>query len=885
MLLWSRAATLLRVIFRKRQVEAELDAELKAYRAMLTDRYILRGLSIEEAQRAALLEFEGLEQVKEQVREVRMGSKIESSVEDIRYAWRALRKSPGFTAIAVVTLALGIGVNAAIFSVVHAVLLRPLPYDRPEQLAFIWSSFKSAATRAPTSGPALAEIQHRNRLFQKVEAIWVGNGTFTGEANPEQVKVAFVTPGFLGMLGVRPALGRVFLPDEQFDNRGAVVLTYGLWQRRFAGDPNIIGKGVPFLGDNATVIGVMPQDFQLQFPVDSNVPPDVGVFFPYGHDVYKGPRTLYFLRVLARMKPGVTIQQAQADMDQVAGQIRGAYTEFSNENLKLEVAPMQRDSVSDVRPALIALFSGAGFVLLICCVNIANLLLARASDRRQEMAVRSALGATHGRILRQLAIEGLVLCTIAAAAGLALGWVSLRALLSIRPDYLARMPHVELNLPVLAFVAVVSCGAALLFGLVPSFESAKLDLIATLREAGRTAQTPSRRSIRGLLIIGEITIGFVLVTGAGLMIRTLSNIEHVNPGFQAQRLLTFEISLSKFRPADRMNFVRDWEAHLGTLAGVESVGAISHLPLDDYPNWYSPYRPEGLSKNDAATLLADHRAITPGYLRAMGAKLIEGRFFDERDRTDSQQVVIVDDMLARSAWPGQSAVGKKIEAEHFTPRGIIPVWSEVVGVVAHIHNHSLSKRLRPEVYIPYTQTAREHLSFAVRTRMDPTALAATIRQELSKRDKDLAISKIRLMTTYVERATAPARFTAVLAGIFAGLALLLAAIGIYGVISYSVSRRMHEMGVRMALGANSADVLRLVMREGLVLTGAGILLGVGGALFVARGLQSLIFGVSTTDPVTYATAVAVIVAAALLGCWRPAAKAAAANPVDALKIW
>jgi putative ABC transport system permease protein len=812
-----------------------------------------------------------------------MRNTIESSLQDARYAWRALRKSPAFTAIAVLTLALGIGVNTAIFSVVYAVLLRPLPYNQPEQLAFIWSSFKSATSRAPTSGPALYEIQHRSRLAQDIAAIWVGSGTFTGDVNPEQVKVAFVTTNFLQMLGTRPALGRVFRPDEQFNGPPAIVLSYGLWQRRFGGDPSIVGKGVAFQGESATVLGVLPQDFQLYFPQDSNVPPEIGVFFPFQNWLYQRPRTLYFLRVLARLKPGVSVDQAQADMNQVASQMRGAYTEFANENLKLEVAPMQRDVVRDLRTPLIALFAGSAFVLLICSVNIANLLLARANGRRQEIAVRCALGASQGRILRQLFLEGLLLCALAGATGVALGWAALRGLLTIRPDYLARMPHVELNWPVLAFVAAVSLACALVFGLAPSLESAKSDLIGTLREAGRSSQTPARRGVSALLIVGEITLGFVLVIGAGLMIRTLTKIQQVNPGFDSQRLLTFELDLNKFDPPDRINFVRDWESKLATLPGVDVVGGVSHLPLDDYSNWYSPYRPEGVATS-AATTLADYRAITPGYLRAMGTRLLKGRLFDDRDRADSQQVVLVDDMLAHSAWPGESAVGKKIETEHFTQKGVIPVWAEVVGVVEHVHNHSLSKRLRAEVYIPFTQTPREHLTFAVRTRMDPSALAGTIRQELQKRDKDLALSKLRPMTTYVERASAPVRFTAVLAGIFAALALLLAAIGIYGVISYSVSRRMHEMGVRMALGATSSDVLRLVMREGLVLTSIGMLLGTVGALFVSRALESLIYGISAVDPVSYGVAIPVIALAAVLGCWRPAAKAASANPVDALRM-
>jgi predicted permease len=883
----SRAESLLHLLFHRQKEEDDLDAELRAYFGMLVDRHLARGLGLDEAQRAARMEFEGLEQTKEKVREVRVGATMESVLRDVNYAWRALRKSPGFTAVAVLTLALGIGVNTAIFSVVYAVLLRPLPYDRPEQLGLIWSDFQqSGALHAPTSGVILGELQHRTRLLQDVAGIWVGSGTFTGEANPEQVKVGFVTANFLQLLGVRPALGRVFAADEKFGGRPAVVLSNGLWRRRFGGDPNIVGKGVPFQGVSATVVGVLSVDFQLHFPAGANVPPDVQAFMPFGYDIYRAPRTLYYIRVLGRLKPGVSFDQAQADLNTVAEQIRGAYTEFAAENLKFELASMQADAVRDVRPSLIALFAGAGFVLLICCVNVANLLLARASDRRKEIAVRAALGASQGRILRQLLIEGLVLCIMAGAAGLALGWSGVRGLLRIRPDYLARMGDIGLNWPVLAFVAAVSLAAVLLCALAPGLESMKWDLIQTLREAGRSGQTPARRGVRAVLIVGEVALGFVLVIGAGLMIRTLAKIQQVRPGFEPQRLLTFEIELPGSRYRDdnaRRNFVKEWEAKVSSLAGVESVGAVSHLPLDDYSNWYSPYRPEGVPEKQASSLLADHRCVTPGYLRTMGTRLLEGRYFDEQDRADGHRVVIVDEMLAHAAWPGQSAIGKKIEVEQFTNGQFEPAWAEVVGVVEHVRNHSLSQLVRGEVYIPFEQSARPHLSYAARTRVDPLVLADIIRQELRKRDPDLAISKVRPMTAYMERAKAPVSFTAVLAGIFAGLALLLAAIGIYGVVYYSVSRRMHEMGVRMALGASAADVVRLVMREGLALTAVGMILGVAGSLYAAQYLQALIYGIAAVDPFTYGVALIVIPAAALLGCWRPAWKAGEANPADAIR--
>jgi predicted permease len=411
-------------------------------------------------------------------------------------------------------------------------------------------------------------------------------------------------------------------------------------------------------------------------------------------------------------------------------------------------------------------------------------------------------------------------------------------------------------------------------------------LIKTLRESGRSDQAPIRRGVRSALIVSEIALGFVLVIGAGLMIRTFVKLQQVEPGFEPRSVLTFGIDLSGSRywdPSARLKFVKEWEAWLTTIPGVESMGAVSHLPLGEYSNWYSPYRPEGVTQNQGATLLADYRSVTPGYFRSMGTRLLEGRQLDELDRAQGRKVVIVDNMLARATWPGQSAVGRKIEAEFLTNQGFQNVWAEVVGVVEHVRDHSLSKQLRGQIYIPFEQSARTHLTYVIRTRVEPLALADTVRRELHQRDPELAITKIRPMTVYVEAAKAPASFTALLAGIFAGLALLLASTGIYGVVYYSVSRRMHEMGVRMALGARASDVILLVMREGLVLTALGMALGVAGALAASRLLQGLIYGVSATDPISYAVALAVIPAAAVLGCWRPSFVAARANPVDAIR--
>ncbi|HMD47673.1 MAG TPA: ADOP family duplicated permease, partial [Bryobacteraceae bacterium] len=644
---------------------------------------------------------------------------LETLLQDIRYAARALKKNPGFTAIAVLTLALGIGVNCAIFSVVYAVLLRPLPYAKPDRLALIWSTFeKSGVTRAPTSPPLLAEIQHRTRLLEDVAGVWATTGTFTGDPGPEQVKIARVTPNFTALLGVRPALGRLFARDEWASDKPVLLLSNGLWRRRFGGDPNIVGRAVAFEGASAAVIGVLPETFQLHFPPDSSVPADVQALTPFSHWIFNSPRTLYFIRLVARLKAGANFDAAQQDLNSVAAAIRETYGDIADEKMKLEIMPMQRDSVRDLRAGLIALFSGAALVLLICCVNVSSLLLARASGRRKEVAMRAALGASLARLVRQLLTEGFLLSAISAAAGLLLGFVFVRALAYLRPGDISSAGDVGLNLPVLAFVAAAAIAATLFFGLVPALGSLKFDFTRTLRGAAGDTQPRTRRGLRSALVVAEVALGFILVIGATLMIRTLSNIAHVNPGFDPRNVLTFEISLpgSRYDSAQAMiGFSRMWEGRISAIPGVESAGSSYDVPLDDYPNWYGPYKPAGISASQAAGLAADNRCVTPGYFRAMGARLVAGRYFDAHDQSTTRPVVIVDDLLASQAWPGQSAIGKRIQSERLKDQGFEPVWAEVAGVIEHFHNQSLSRKTRPQIYIPFEQSPRNHLSYAVRT--------------------------------------------------------------------------------------------------------------------------------------------------------------------------
>jgi len=870
-------------LFRRRQLEDDLDEELRSSFEMVVDRFVAQGLPPEEARRRARLEFGGFEQVKENVRDGLLGASLGTSLQDIRYAWRGLRRRPSFALIAVVTLALGIGVNTAVFSVFYAVLLHPLPYAHPEQLALILASFRDAGNaRAPVSATMLSEIARRNRTLAGVAGMWVGTETFPGDT-PEQVRVAQVTPNYFDVLGVRADKGRTFVKEEEAGGRPAIVLTDGFFRRRFAANTALIGKALD-TRLASTLVGVLPADFQLHFAPDTHVPADVEAFIPFPYDIYEGPRDLYFIRVIGRLKPGVSIIQAQRDLDRVAAEVSGAYTEYNAQNLRFSVTGMQDDAVRDLRPALNALFAGASFLLLICCVNVTSLLLARATDRRKEIALRLAIGASRGRIVRQLLAEASVLCLIGGSCGIALGWAGFRALLAIRPERLARIGDAGLHWPLIVFAVAVSLGAALLFGLAPALDTLRLDLTENLRTGGRGWIGVLHRRAGAALVIGEITIGFVLVTGAALAARTLSKIEQVSPGFEPRHRLTFQIAFGQtLSPDVQLHSISDWEAELAALPGVERVGATSHLPLGDFPNWYSPYHPEGIAANDAKTLIADHRCVTPGYFAAMGTRLLEGRYFDAQDRAGSRPVLIVDDLLARTTWPGQSAIGKKIETEHVVNGGFVPVSSVVVGVVEHVRNHSLTRQVRPEIYIPFEQSPRSPLSYVLRTRVAPLSLVPAIRALLHRRDPDLALAKVRPMTEYVAREIAPAGFTAVLAAIFSALALVLAAAGIYGVLNYQVSRRLPEMGIRMALGAGARDVFRLVMRHGLTLAAAGALLGTVATIIAARWLSALVYGISPRDPLSFAFALLLLPAVALIGCWRPAARAAAADPAQTIR--
>jgi predicted permease len=876
-------------LFRQKRLDHELDGDVDSYLDMLIEEKLAAGLNASEARRQAMLEMGGVTQVKEVTRDARAGSLLISFFQDLRYALRMLRKKRSFTIFAVLSLCVGIGVNTAIFSVLHAALLEPLPYESPKQLAIVWSVFAGEGlSRSPASGPELDELRKRSRLFQEFGGIWVGSGALIGDGEPEQIKLGQVTGNFFTVLGAKPALGRTFFPDEEGGRRvPVVVLSDGLWRRRYAADPHIVGKPIRTAAGTLTVVGVMPRDFELLFPAEANVPTDIQAWIPFPFPIEKSPRDLGFIRVIGRLRPNVRISQAQSELEGIARDLRAQFHEYSDQQLGLRAVPMQADAVKEVRTPLLALFAGVMLVLLIACANVANLLLALSSERTREMTMRCALGATRSRIIRQLLTESILLAALGGAAGITLAALLLKALSMLWPDVVPRLNAANLNAPTLLFTAGLSLFTGIVFGLTPALGTSKVRLLESLKEAGKNF-APGRQKLRRLLVLAEVSVAFILLTGAGLMLRTLTHLLRVDPGFRSQNVISFAISLPGRRYPDdvkRIEFLRRLEKELSALPGVQSAGSISHLPFDDFPNWYSYYFPEGTPKEQQNTVMADHRSVSPNVFRTLEVPLIAGRFFAETDDAHHPRVVIVDDLLAEKTWPGQSAVGKKLNVETIQNGEFKQEWAEVVGVVQHVRYHSLMRQVRPQVYLPYMQSPRPQLqmSFALRVTEAPDSLPDGIRHVVADLDKDLPVSKIRSLDTLVATGGARTRFTTLLSGFLALIAMFLASIGIYGVTSYSVAQATNEIGVRMALGAQRRDILQMVLSQSMLFVLAGVVVGALCSAVLAPWLTTLLFQVKPLDALTFTLVMMVLLGIGLLACLVPATRASRMDPMAALR--
>ena len=888
MKLFSSVRSAVLALLHRGRIDNETDEELRAHVQNRADDLQRSGLTFAEAERRARIEFGNHEKFKEECREERGGFWLETVWTDIRFGARMLRRSPGFTAVAILTLALGIGANTAIFSVVNAVLLQPLPYPKASRLALIWSQW-GKETRGPASGPELMELRKRCRAFEEIGGIWPTSGTLTGTAEPEQVRLALTTANFLPLLAGKPQLGRFFAPGE--DRRGAppqMILTDGLWRRRFGANPGIIGQTARLNGNDFTVIGVLPPDFKLLFPDGSGVMADVQVFIAFLDDLEKRDRNTGFLRMVGRLRSGVTAAQAQSEAELIATQLRGEAKEYAEQSLHLTVASLQDDDVRLVRPALLSLFAAVGLVLLVTCANLANLLLSRSGRRRHETALRTAMGAERQRIVRQFLTENLLLSCLGGAAALGIGWAALKWILALQPEGISRLIAVRLDGWVLAFTLGLSILTGILFGLAPALSVARVDLTEVLKESGQTTVT-ARPWFRQLLIVSEVALGCIVLVGTGLMIRTLASVLRVDPGFRAENVLTFQLSFpwTHYGTVESItNFLKDLRTNLAAMPGTESVSGISHLPLDEGKgNWYSYYWADGATVEQQNTVMADHRSTLPGYFRSIGATLLAGRDFEDTDDAAHTHVAIVDDVVAGQLWPGQEAIGKKLSVED-SPKGPFQFEREsvvVVGVVKHLQAHSLTTKGRGQIYLPVPLAPRPVYSIVVRTSEPVQTLAAYIQQAVKKLDKEMPVSNLQPQMDYVEKARAQTRFVTVLAGALATLALFLACIGIYGVTSYSVAERKREIAIRIAVGADSADVGKMVLRQNGTPVFIGVIAGLVLAAALTPLLSGMLFGVRPSDPMTYIFIALVLAAVGILACYAPARRATKVDPMTALR--
>jgi predicted permease len=882
-MIWtSRLASLWRNLVHKERSERDLDDEVRAYAAILEDENMARGLPPEEARRQALIEMGGMEQVKEDVRAARMGALLETVAQDARYGLRALAGAPGFTVAAVLALALGIGATTAIFSVVDAVLLRPLPYREPARLAVLLHR-----GRNPVAPANFLDWKRDASSFEAMGAADFWQANLTGVDTPERVQGLHVTANLLPTLGVPPLIGRLFAPDEDAPGREhTVVLGYRLWQRRFGGDPSVLGRTVTLDGEAHTVVGVMPRGFEF--------PP----FWARGAEMWAAMpladraanRSAQSLRVFGRLSPGTSLPQARAEIATLTGRLEQAYP---GTNRDVRVLSLDDVVVGDVRAALLVLLGAVAFVLLISCANVAHMLLARAAARHKEVALRVALGASRGRMIRQLLTESVLLASIGGAAGVALAAAATRAVVAFGPADIPRLATTELDLRVLVFAVGVSFLTGIAFGLAPAVQASAPDLNRGLRESERGSTAGAgRHRLRRLLMASEVSLALVLLVGAGLMIRTFVALRGLDPGFRPDHVLTAVVSVTgstAAAPGRRLAFYRDVLERVRAMPGVVSAGAINHLPLAG-DVWGVPFAVEGRPRPAVGeSPHATFRAVLPGYFETMGLPLVRGRDFNDRDALGAPGSVVVNEWMARRHWPGEDPIGRRITFDDLDKN---PQWFTVTGVARDAARSDWAAPPEEEVYLPLLQSQRylespqpqyTYLTVVARTRSDPAALVPALREAVRSADRGVTLSEVQTMDEVVARATASPRFYLLLLGSFAAAALALAAVGIYGVMSYSVARRTNEIGIRMALGARSGDVLRLVMREavGVVAIGGGT--GLAVAWLLTRLMGGLLYGVGSADPATFAGVGGVLTVVALLATYVPARRAVRVDPFKALR--
>ena len=876
----------IRSLFDRQKVDEELDEELRDHIELKTQEHIASGMVSQEARRAALLEIGGLEKRKEECRDARQVTWLQDLLQDIRYGLRILRKSPGFTSIAILTLALGIGANTAIFSVVQGVLLAPLPYSQPDRLVLAWQYNLTLKHPISVSYPDFLDWEREARSFQQMAAYDSQDRNLTAPGTPEHLNGEEISSGFLSTLGIKPILGREFSPEEDRQGGAPVVLISDrLWRSRFAGRIEALGKSVTVDGVDYTISGVLPADFRL-------LGDDADVYTPIGQGdpLIYGDRTIHPVLCVARLKPGVSIAQSDAEMSAIQEHQDQLYPS-ADRGLGASVKPLKHEFVADVSGTLLLLLGAVGIVLLIACANVANLLLARSAARTREFAIRSALGASGARIVRQLLAESVLLSLAGGTLGLLLAKWGVRPVLAALPGSLPRSENIGVNLSVLSFVLLASVAVGILFGLAPALQSSQTDLQASLKAGGRGATSPHHRTQSSLVIV-QVALTLVLLVGAGLLFRTIRRLWEVNPGFDARHLIAFNVGLSpsanKTVAGMRVAYQQLIE-RIRNIPGVKAAELTILFPLSEHQNigpfWVGSQEPP----SSALAPRALYYWTGPDYLRTMEIPLLQGRYFTAADTASSQPVVLIDTALAQAYFPDKDPVGQAMTIPHWGP-------VRIIGVVGHVRHWGLDERdayTQNQIYASLNQLQGDwaplfyrRLTVVVSTPLDAAAVMPAIKAAVYGASGDQTIYGVQVIQQSLAQSLSSQRFPMILLGVFAGLALLLASIGIYGVISYSVIQRVHEIGIRMALGAERRDVFRMVIGQGLRLALAGVAIGAATAFILARLLSSfshLLYGVGAGDPATFLAVSAVLTGVAILACYIPARRAMKVDPMVALR--
>jgi predicted permease len=862
-------------------LDAEFESELRGHLEIATEENIRRGMTRDQAEREARLRLGGFAQLQEAHRDHRGLPQIETIMQDLRYAVRVLRKHVAFSLVAVLTLALGIGATTSMFSVLHAVLIRPLPYAQPDRLVEIFEvNPLKRWTRNVASAANYAYWRRMNTVFTDVAATNgsgdKGEGTFdvflTGAGEPQRLKALQTTGNLFQVLGAAPMLGRSFTEEETYDgHQRVVILSHSLWRTLFAADGNVVGRPVTLSGRTYTVVGVMPPSFF--YPSH-----DIQLWMPVGYkpNIFTEARRPHWLRVVARLKPGVTLDRAKDDMKAVAARLEKTYPD-TNTQMGVRLEGLHDAFAFDARPALLVLFAAVGSVFLIVCVNVASLQLGRAAGRTREMAIRRALGAGRGRLVRQLVTEGMLLSAIGGTLGLLLAVVAKQILVGLAASSLPLFAEPQVDRAVVLFAAVLTTLAPVLFGLAPAMMSSKIGALGERSESAGSAHA----TIRNALVVSEVALAVILVVAAGLLVRSLVLLQQVDPGFNPSHAVSFRLQLPPVRYPDdakKLEAAEEIEGRLRNQAGFEAVGATSTLALNGF-GWTGDSTIEGREPTDYERELR-HESTTPEYFRTLGTRLVRGRWLDARDRPSRPAVTLVNEMLEKRYFRGADAIGKRISFGKPTDK---PEWVTIVGVVEDFKQDGMDDPVQPEVYVPLAQDVQNPLTFVIRSRVDPDAVVSLARTQVRAVDKDLVLTDVTTLDALVRKSVDGQRFRTWLLGSFAGVALMLAALGIYGVLAYFVAQRVRELGIRLALGASPAQVWRMVVGQGMRPVLWGSIAGLAAAYAAAGLIKSLLFGVAPLDPATYLTTAGALALIGAIACAVPAFRAVRVDPLVALR--